>query len=94
MNKPTDEHAAGDPGGVASFKPVADADEFVANAIHIFGKVGWKRRTALAFDVKESTVYRWTIEQEGAIPHYARSAMAAWRIVFDRTGMRPPLASG
>jgi hypothetical protein len=74
-----------------SFKPLKDANEFRLAAIHIFG-TGWKGKTASAFDVQESTVYRW-ISEIVAIPHYALSAMAAWKIVFDLTGQLPPQAA-
>lgn len=74
-----------------SFKPLKDANEFRLAAIHIFG-TGWKGKTATAFDVQESTVYRW-ISEIVATPHYALSAMAAWKIVFDLTGQLPPQAA-
>lgn len=73
-----------------SFKPLKDANEFRLAAIHIFG-TGWKGKTALAFDVQESTVYRW-ISEIVPIPHYALSAMSAWKIIFDLTGQLPPPA--
>jgi hypothetical protein len=52
------------------FSPVYDAEEFRLAAIHIFGRIGWKKNTALAFGVTESTVYRW-VSESVPIPHHA-----------------------
>lgn len=88
---PTDKDGAGAwAAPVQPFKPLADANEFRLAAIHIFG-TGWKGKTAQAFGVQGSTIYRW-ITEAIEIPHYALSAMAAWKIVFDLTKKVPPAA--
>jgi hypothetical protein len=75
-----------------SYPAVGNAEEFRLAAIHLFGRIGWKKNTALAFGVTESTVYRW-VNENVPIPHYAASAMGAWLIVFELTGKRPPQAT-
>lgn len=84
----------GDGGGgptpaIGVFEILKDADEFREAAMFVFGNYGWHRQTANAFGKDESTVHRWVNEQI-EIPYYARSTMAAWRIVFEKTGLRPP----
>ena len=90
---PTDEGCGDTPASPPSsqrpFRPIRDAEEFRLTAIYIFGRIGWKRRTSEAFGVTESTIYRW-VSESIPIPHYAASALAAWKIVFDLTGTLPP----
>lgn len=90
---PSDEDGSGEPAAPqpSSFRPVRDAEEFRLAAIKIFGRIGWKKNTALAFGVMETTIYRWVSEAVD-LPHYAASAMAAWLLVFEMTGQSPPLA--
>ncbi|MCZ7862787.1 hypothetical protein O9X98_15535 [Agrobacterium salinitolerans] len=89
---PSEDNGGGPkPDPAQPFRALKDANEFRLAAIHIFG-TGWKGKTALAFDVQESTIYRW-ISEIVSIPHYALSAMAAWKIVFDLTGQLPPQAA-
>lgn len=73
----------------ATFRIIEDADGFREAAMFVFGNYGWLRQTANAFGKNESTIHRWVNEQDD-IPFYARSAMAAWKIAFETTGMRPP----
>jgi hypothetical protein len=86
---PSDESGPGDsPGPAKPFRPLKDANEFRLVAIQLFG-TRWKGKVAHAFDVQESTIYRW-ISEIIPVPHYALSAMAAWKIVFELTGQLPP----
>lgn len=72
-----------------TFEVIEDADSFREAAIFVFGNYGWLRQLANAFGKDESTIHRWVNEQS-KLPYYARSALAAWKIVFEKTGMRPP----
>ena len=86
-----------DGGGTASavsvFEVIADADGFREAAMFVFGNYGWHRQVANALGKDESTVHRW-INEQTEIPWYARSALAAWKIVFEATGQRPPEEPG
>lgn len=86
----SDDKGGGGPSPAAGvFEVLKDADAFRETAMFVFGKYGWLRQTANAFGINESTVHRWVNEQV-EIPYHALSTMAAWRIVFEKTGMRPP----